>query len=195
MISEYVKNLPSIRELNIHDISMLDALPHYQCDTILNVGCGPGRIDYYIKKNGWDIYSTDIEEYPQWSELKKNGNKFSISDIYDLDTFPIKDSDVVMCSHVLEHLDDWKTALHNMLKLTKVRLILSFPYKKSYWDGDHKHYWDDIKSPEFNDINEFYTLCSPYAVSVTKQRTKPEDVEVNQYEYMVIVDKRQKYNF
>ena len=195
MISERVKRFPAIRDLNIHDISLIDALPVYGIKKeILNVGCGPGRIDYHLKNMGWKIYATDLEEYPQWGELRKHGIQFTKSDIFNISSFPVSGCEIVMCNHVIEHIEDWRLAFKNLINLTKTRLIMSFPYKTSFNDPDHCNYWDDEKNGNFLDVKEFINLAKPYAVSLSKERTKPQDKGTNKYEYLLIVDKRQKYN-
>jgi len=146
------------------------------------------------------VYATDYRWYEEWFEDKHpSGLEFSEADIFDLSTMPVKSAPVVLASEVLEHLEDYKTALKNLLELTEVRLILTFPYRKSFNDLSpppigHCNYWDDCKSDGFKDVHEFEELCRPYSVSITKIRTKPEDVERRQRSYLVVVDKRQKWD-
>jgi len=91
----------------------------------------------------------------------------------------------VICSQVLEHLKDYKQALANLLKLTTVRLILTFPFERSFYSLNHLNFWDD------NNIGEFIELCKPHLVSLSKIITKPEDVKKGQRDYLIIIDKKQ----
>jgi len=187
-----------MKDLDIRDISIIDSLPIYNYNkTILNIGCGKGRIDYYLSNVGFKVIATDYKHNVEW--IEKSNLTFSISSIFDLNSFPIKKSEVVICSEVLEHLVEYKKALKNLLQLTTIRLIITIPYKKSFYSPEpppmgHCNFWDDHLNDEFKNINEFKMLCKPYSVSISKIRTKEKDVEMKQWGYLIIVDKRQKYN-
>jgi len=143
------------------------------------------------------VYATDIH----WPKNPKQweGLTFHISDIFDLSSFPVKSSPIVICSQVLEHLSGYKLALVHLLALTEVRLIITVPYKRSFLSPDHINFWDDgplTLSPADhyqyqNDIHEFIDLCAPYSTTVSKILTKPQDAG-KQYGYLIVVDKRQK---
>lgn len=176
--------------LDIRDISIIDAFPVYGCEkVVLNVGCGEGRIDRGIQAMEYMIYSTDIEEpdcirvdygFPlKWSY------SFSKADIFDLSSFPVKSAPIVICSQVLEHLKDWQLALANLIKLTEVRLIITVPYRHSFYSQEHINFFGETT------IDMFNILCRPYSVAISKIRTKPEDVERGQWCYLIVVDKRQ----
>ena len=170
--------------LDIRDISIIDAFPVYGYVTlldILNVGCGEGRLDQHLLEMGWGIYSTDIKK-PTMANWPFN---FSIADIFDLSSFPIKSAPIVICSQVLEHLKDWQLALENLIKLTEVRLIITVPHRHSFHSPGHVNFWDETSVVEFN------YFCRPYSVAISKIRTKAEDVERGQWCYLIVVDKRQ----
>ncbi|KKL44540.1 hypothetical protein LCGC14_2364620, partial [marine sediment metagenome] len=181
--------------LDMRDIAIIDAFPVHDCQkTVLNVGCGEGRIDYWLAEMYYyKVYATDIKPYDTWN----CGNKptlplfFSKSDIFDLSSFPIQSSPIVICSQVLEHLSGYKTALVHLLALTEVRLIITVPWRHSFNDSEHVNLWGDEAIDRFRNINEFVTLCHPYSTAISKIRTKPEDVEMGQWNYLIVVDKRQ----
>lgn len=170
--------------LDIRDISIIDALPVYDCrKVILNVGCGEGRIDFHLAQMGYQVFATDIKEHETWMHV---GNpSFNIANIFDLLSFPISSAPIVICSQVLEHLRDYKKALINLLKLTEIRLILTVPFKKSFHDPGHVNSWND------NNIGEFINLCKPYSVSISKIITKLKDIKKGHCNYLIIIDKRQ----
>ena len=174
--------------LDMKDIAIIDAFPVYDCEkTVLNVGCGTGRIDFHLARMGYQVYATDTKPYETWQNGKRL--RFFQADIFDLTSFSGTLTSIVICSQVLEHLGDYKKAVSNLIKLTKVRLIITFPYKKSFRSPDHVNFWDD------NSVQEFIELCKPYFVSISKILTKLRDAERGQRDYLIIVDKRQKYAY
>ena len=180
-----------MKPLDLRDIAIIDAFPVHDCQKkVLNVGCGEGRIDYWLAEMYYyKVYATDIKPYDTWN----CGNKptlplfFSKSDIFDLSSFPIQSSPIVICSQVLEHLSNYKLALVHLLALTEVRLIITVPHGLSFNGAEHINFW----GANFKNINEFVTLCNPYSTSISKIRTKPEDAKLGQWNYLIVVDKRQ----
>lgn len=171
-----------VAPLDIRDISIIDALPHiWKEKTILTVGCGNGRIEQHIENLFPEIIiiPTDVNKF--------DGCPFDIKimDIYNPDFDFI--SDVVICSQVLEHLVDWKKALHNLIALAELRVIITVPYKNSFDSLYHVNHWDDLS------INKFKEEASTYSTYISKIRTKPEDVIKQQWGYLIIIDKKQKY--
>jgi len=190
--------------LNMKDIAIIDAFPSYSYPkTVLEVGCGDGKLDYHLATMGYKAYATDIKEWPSWKQLEKTSIYtektlfFSKADIFDLSSFPVKSASVVIASQVLEHLPGWRTALVHLIALAGVRLIITVPYKRSFSSPEHINFWIDQPTslfPEYKGISEFIKLCHPYSTTISKIRTKPEDVPMNQYAYLIVVDKRQGFN-
>lgn len=189
-----------MKDLDLRDIAIIDSFPVHDCQKkVLNVGCGEGRIDYHLALGGYRVYATDIKK-PEYSEkIFPHELTCHTSDIFDLSSFPIKSSPIVICSQVLEHLSGYKTALVHLLALTEVRLIITVPYRHSFSSPDHINFWDDginwpSPLPHYQydkDVHEFIDLCQPYSTAISKIRTKPEDIERGQWNYLIVVDKRQ----
>lgn len=176
----------NVKPLDMRDTSIIDALPVHECSkSILTVGCGLGRIEWYLRELGYLVLATDVKRMVTWGDNAPS-LCFSIMDILDEKTF-LKSSPVVICSQVLEHLKGYKIALKNLLKLTETRLIITVPFEKSFNSPDHCNNWGD------GSVKEFEELCRPYSVAVSKIRTKPKDVKMKQWAYLIIVDKRQCY--
>ena len=175
--------------LDMKDIAIIRAFPTYDCEkTVLNVGCGPARIDFHLVTMGYRVFATDIEKYDTW-EGKKN-LVFYRSNIFDLTSFPVKNAPIVICSQVLEHLKGYKIALSNLLALTTTRLIITIPYQCAFDHPEHCNYWSDKATERFKDVKEFAELCKPYKTALSKIITKPQDVG-KQFAYLIVVDKRQ----
>jgi len=182
-----------MRPLDIRDISIIDAFPVYAHEnTVLNIGCGEGRIDCYLASKGYRVYATDIARKDTWED--SGLLTFHESDIFDLPSFPVQSASVVICSQTLEHIKEYQTALANLIILAKIRLVITVPCRTSFSSAEHCNFWSDEASGRFKDIHEFNRLCMPYMVAVSKIRTKPEDVERRQYNYLVVIDKRQNFN-
>lgn len=176
--------------LDIRDIAIMDAFPMYNYKkSVLNVGCGEGRIDYHLARMGYRVYGIDIKQPDVWEDTERLS--FHIANIFDLASFPLSSSPIVICSQVLEHLPEYRNALRNLLKLTKIRLIITIPFEKSFNGNVHCNFWNDRGSGEFRDIHEFEAFCTPYAVAISRMRTKPQDMTTNKYDYLIVVDKRQ----
>lgn len=184
-----------MKPLDIRDIAIIDAFPVYDCEkTVLNVGCGEGRIDYHLAKMGYFVYATDIKKHDSWQD--KECLRFFLADIFKLTSFSGTNDvsyrtlvPVVICSQVLEHLKGYKKALANLIDLTEIRLIITVPYKRSFNSRSHVNYWDD------DTVQEFHKLCKPYSVAISKILTKSEDTKKGHRNYLIIIDKRQEYAY
>jgi len=175
---------------DMKDIAIIDAFPVFDLPRIvLNVGCGEGRIDYHLARMGYRVYGIDIKQPDAWEDTKRLS--FHIANIFNLASFPVQSAPIVICSQVLEHLPEYRGALINLLKLTGIRLIITIPFEKSFNGNAHCNFWNDRGSDEFKDIHEFEAFCTPYAVAISRIRTKPQDMTTNKYNYLIVVDKRQ----
>lgn len=181
--------------LDIRDVSIIDSLPTFNSKKIvLNVGCGKGRIDFHLASLGYQVYATDIKREVEWSDIPNR--TFTESTIFDLETFPIKNYENVICSQVLEHLIEYRLAVKNLLKLTERRLIITVPYKKSFGSSlpppvGHCNFWDWDLHDEFKTIIQFQDLCFPYSTSISKIRTKTQDIRKDSGNFLIVVDKQQ----
>ena len=64
-------------------------------------------------KVGYKVNVTDYVKHNSWKDKEGVNSfiKFSVADIFDLNTFPIKTAPIVICSEVLEHLPKYKKAI------------------------------------------------------------------------------------
>lgn len=189
--------------LDIRHISIIDSLPvHNTRKEILVVGAGDCKIDLYLLKNGFTVYSTDYEKHDVFHDRMKDyfdELNYHYANIFNPETYPVKTCETVVCAEVLEHLVEYKQAFQNLLTLTERRLIITVPFERSFFDPapppeGHCNFWSDTGSIEFKNINEFIEMARPYAISIQKIRTKERDIEMKQYSYLIIIDKNQKYN-
>ena len=180
--------MSKIKPLNMKDMAIITAFPQSNHKkVVLEVGCGDGKIDWYLAEMGYRVYGTDIQYYNTW--IDNENPSFHKSDIFDLSTFPIKSSPVVICSQVLEHLREYRLALVHLIAFTEVRLIITLPHRRSFRSSGHVNFWDDKASGKFKDVHEFIELCRPHSVSLSKIITKPKDAETGQRNYLMVIDK------
>lgn len=164
---------------------------------LLVVGAGDCKIDYHLLKDGWEVYSTDYQRASHFDNNMVeyfNTLNYSLANIFDLNSFPVKQAEVVVCCEVLEHLVEYKEAFQNLLALTKKRLIIGFPWRKSYFMPGkppigHCNFWNDEATSEYTDINEFKKMCAPHNIHIEKILTKPRDKQMNQKSYLLVIDK------
>lgn len=118
--------------------------------TVLDLGCGQGKpmefIKYRIKIKksiGVDLF----EPYIQEAKQKRIHDQYLIADIRKV-KFPPKSFDLVMVSHVLEHMsrkDAWKV-LENMEKMAKKQVIVVTPIGEHYHQLEDGNIWQLHKS-------------------------------------------------
>ncbi len=180
-----------INDLDIRDISIIDSLPVYDTDkSIVTVGAGKGRLEWWMCKFGYKVMATDLQRDVDWNDL---GDQLQFTELDIIDPTmqhympSIFKADTVICSQVLEHIANWKFALKNLIEMAKLRVIITIPYGTSFCADDHVNFWDSTN------IVKFHKIAASYTTSVMVIRTKPEDAQKNQWCYLIVIDKRQKY--
>jgi len=164
----------------------------------LVVGAGDCATDFHLIKNNFNVLSTDYKKDALYEKRMKDYShllNYHIADILKLESFPVKNREIVVCMEVLEHLYDYKKAFKNLLTLTEKRLIIGVPWRRSFNDPSpppigHCNFWDLGANNGFKDIHEFAKLSEPHSFYVEKILTKPEDAARNQAALLIIVDKK-----
>lgn len=100
--------------------------------TVLDVGCGTGYLLDHLKrtKPGLDLTGVDfiIEE---GTRRRHPDIRFEQAAIEKL-PFPDGAFDTVICTHVLEHILDFRQALTELRRVARDRLILVVPQEREY---------------------------------------------------------------
>jgi len=100
-------------------------------DTVLDAGCGEGSLSRMLAKKGARVTGTDISE-PNVANAQKLAVSEGLSIHFqtaDLEKLPFPDNsfDVVVCSHVLEHIPDFDKGLQEIFRVAKKRVVFAVP--------------------------------------------------------------------
>ena len=98
---------------------------------ILNAGCGDGVYDYYLKNQIWEIVSIDINKADIQIAGDLNPEKGLLYCEADIGAMPFAPNvfDCVICTDVIEHLQDDVRAIREMCRCLKKggKLIITVP--------------------------------------------------------------------
>lgn len=104
---------------------------------ILDVGCGDGTILIQFQRNGNELYGCDISEKAVQVAKSKYGDfcNFTVGDITKSSSLPEGKFDVIICSEILEHIENDELAIKNLY--TKLEtggyLLVTTPLSEKYW--------------------------------------------------------------
>jgi 2-polyprenyl-3-methyl-5-hydroxy-6-metoxy-1,4-benzoquinol methylase len=98
---------------------------------VLDAGCGDGVLSVMMAKKGAIVTGTDISE-PNIDAAKKYALEQAVSvdfRVADIENIPFPDSefDMVVSSHVLEHIPDFDRGLLEIMRVTKVTAVVAIP--------------------------------------------------------------------
>jgi 2-polyprenyl-3-methyl-5-hydroxy-6-metoxy-1,4-benzoquinol methylase len=166
---------------------MFKALSYYikQYHTsLLDVGCGrSGKANYWRSKGFTRVEGCDVSRhYAQ--EFAHSGLPFKIVDLNDnglVLPYGHESFDIVVASHVLEHVKNPKKVVEEMVRVAKHRVIIVSPVGYSYYSGAHLHFWNTPQEIAKALMNKEYVFSIEFMIS------KPQDVEgINENNMLVI---------
>lgn len=97
-------------------------------ENVLDAACGRGFIvDSLKSRKALNVKGMDIV----LSEEQKNSSNYFLGSLSNIPA-ENKSFDTVLCTHALEHIRDYKTALKELLRVTKKRLIIVMPKQREY---------------------------------------------------------------
>lgn len=151
---------------------IIDIIRNSESCTILDAGCGEGFISNLMadRLSKVSVTGLDVSESAiQYAQNAFSGITFMCGSIYEM---PFVDNcfDTVLCSEVLEHLEDPSRALKEICRVSSGKVILTVPYEPFFRLGnlatfkylktfgnhpEHINHWN-IRSFELfseNDIN------------------------------------------
>jgi len=104
---------------------------------ILDIGCGVGTISFYLAKNNAEVIGVDISK-KAISFANKSAKILGIDNVHficgTIDRVAKKRFDVVVCTEVLEHIDNDKMFINTISSILQKNgyLILSTPIKEIF---------------------------------------------------------------
>jgi SAM-dependent methyltransferase len=131
----YYKNMPEINgETDNSENCINEIISKIKPNNIIDIGCGRGYLLEKLRKKNSKYCLTGIEIYlsdklkERSLEYKFSTIQMNIKNISELKKF----YDTVICTHVLEHVLDIKSAYENLKKICKRRLIIIVPKERPY---------------------------------------------------------------
>jgi len=128
-------------------------------NSILDVGAGSGRITRRIKeiRPNLRISACDFSKPALvWLREKIPLNEVFFADLNNGIDKPDKSYDIIVCSEVLEHLDLPESAVKELVRLARKKVIITVPYKDEAVKST-EHVWSF-------DLDDLYNLLSPFGM-------------------------------
>jgi len=109
--------------------SILNALSNYSFESFVDVGGAEGYTTHLVRKLfNAHVISTDLSE----TACKRTKEIFNIEAVAcDIHKLPFNDNelDIVLCSETIEHVSDYRSAVKELLRITKNVLIITVPHE------------------------------------------------------------------
>lgn len=107
---------------------ILNMVKRLQYESVLDAGCAqPFLLEFFIQ-TGKKVYGCDISQ----NVIEKNRARLPncIFESFDLcaQTYPAGQKfDLIICSEVLEHIENWRSALNNLMQMTNKYILITVP--------------------------------------------------------------------
>jgi len=116
--------------------------------SVLEAGCGEGRISDFLYRNRQDIQLDAFDISEKVIEQAKKDYPyihFSTGSIYDIKS-PDNSYDLVVASEVLEHLEDPEKAMKELLRVSKRYVLATVPHEPIWriLNLCRGKYWKDL---------------------------------------------------
>ena len=120
------------KHLELFYEELLEAIGKTECESLLDAGCGEGFVLDFVAKAYPDVKLTGVDVSEAAVEYAKEhfGDvaRFRPGSVYKL-PFSDKSFDTVLCSEVLEHLDDPNKAVAELKRVARNYVVISVPHE------------------------------------------------------------------
>lgn len=126
----------------INKISFKMTIPSKPGGKILDIGCGDGKELLKLQEDGWQTYGVEISDLAA-EYVRENYGLNVFTGIVEDAGFGDEFFDVIILSHVVEHLSDPKTTLAEINRILKKDgiLVISAPNANSFEAKHFEKYW------------------------------------------------------
>ncbi len=122
-----------------------------ECGTLLDFGCGDGSFMEFMRSFGWAVYGIEPDSARSVADSRSKCVYQSIQDL--VNNVDVK-FDVIILSHVIEHLPDPYSLIKELKKLctNKGRVIITTPNATSLGASIFGRYWRGLEPPRHFNI-------------------------------------------
>jgi methionine biosynthesis protein MetW len=122
-------------------------IPYIKNGKVLDVGCGSGKLLYWLNLHGWDTYGVELSSKAAECAAKKGLNIFN-GELAEA-KYPDNYFDFVIVNQVLEHLHDPMSLLVETNRILKAggQLLIGVPNLESYESRIFGMYWSHLDIP------------------------------------------------
>jgi len=148
--------------------------------TFLEVGPGLGDFSLYLLSQNKDVEMLDIKE-EDLKIMKRICSEKGYNYVFHLQDITLtsltKTYDVVFSVEVIEHIEDYRRAINNMIGLAKRKVVLTTPVLSDFSSPDHKHFFLE---------ENFEFIDKPYKIS--RIITKNIDLSTGRRVFLIEID-------
>ena len=127
------ERMPRIQNETDNSVACLEAiLANIEGSTVLDMGCGTGYVVDWLAQRRPDLVLTGADFIIEDGTAARSPNiTFKEAMIENL-PFADGEFDTVVCTHVLEHILDFRAALSELRRVAGKRLIIIVPQEREY---------------------------------------------------------------
>lgn len=130
-------------DLNHQSIDFIDQAIEHHHHSLIDVGCGNGYLLAHLSRRHPQLHCTGCDVIDKPRDF--NGDYLQ-SDIQQL---PIADKqyDVVTCCHTLEHVPDLKSAVAQLIRICRQKLLIIVPCQRYFYYtlDEHIHFFTHVQ--------------------------------------------------
>lgn len=130
---ELYERMPRVQNETDNSAACLDRIvASVEGESVLDVGCGTGYLLDHLKSNRADLTLTGVDFIIEEGTRGRHPDiRFEQADIEKL-PFPDASFDTVICTHVLEHILEFRQALSELRRVARKKLIIVVPQEREY---------------------------------------------------------------
>ncbi|WP_299250002.1 class I SAM-dependent methyltransferase [uncultured Cytophaga sp.] len=184
-------------------LNIIELSKSIKFDSVLEVGCGEGSILDWLSKWNFSQNLNGIEISESGIEIIKNKNIKNLKELLLFDgykiPFPDNSFDLVICSHVLEHVEHERVLLREIMRVSKYQIFevpidfsfsvdkkinhfMSYGHINIYTPGLFKFL---LKSENFDVIKEKFYLYNDDVLKMMCANKKSEYVKIK-FKYVIL---------